>query len=32
MKLWQALLLIAMGLMFVALLVSFYFIATGPRM
>ncbi len=32
MKLWQALLLLAIGIMLAALLVSFYFIATGPRM
>ena len=32
MKLWQALLLLAVVLMLAALVVSFYFIATGPRM
>lgn len=32
MKLWQGLLLIAVVLMLAALVVSFYFIATGPRM
>ncbi len=32
MKLWQALLLIAIVLLAGAFLVSLYFIATGPRM
>lgn len=32
MRLWQALLLIAVVLMLAALAASFYFIATGPRM
>ncbi len=32
MKIWQGLLLTAIILLAVAVLVSFYFIATGPRM
>jgi len=32
MKLWQVLLLIAIVILAGAVLVSFYFIATGPRM
>ncbi len=32
MKLWQGLLLLAIIIMVLAIVVSFYFIATGPRM
>jgi hypothetical protein len=32
MKLWQVLLWLAIGFLVAALVVSFYFIATGPRM